>query len=108
MNKPHSPNSDKVSINPPKDYWIYMTGRQISFRTVPQIYSQYIIKSVIDKNIFGIRFYMVIDNASFWFRFNNKYGFYVKNYHKAPLLFSQRNGLRGCKIGKYHFEILKQ
>lgn len=44
----------------------------------------------------------------FWFRFLN-IGFEIRNWHKNPLLFSERNGyVKGFKIGKYYIKKLNK
>ena len=41
-----------------------------------------------------------------WFRVFG-WGLFVKDTRSHPLLFSQRNGLKGREVGNYYLEILK-
>jgi hypothetical protein len=67
--------------------------------------SRWIFQQVLFKFCGYCYFYYGFGGSLFYFRLFKK-GIQVKNWKKNPLTFSQRNGLKGMKIGRYYLTFL--
>lgn len=94
------PKSDQVS-------WLnkIRKGRPFVLRPLPD---EILGKNTYDFDlIFG---HGIWTKGLFWFRFNNRKGFHIKNTKIHELIFSERMNIKGSgfSIGNWHFKWLKR